>query len=202
MGKGPTYNVPYRRRKKGKTNYGLRKKLVVSGLPRVVVRRTGKNVIVQLIESEVKGDKVVTSAHSSELRKKYGYLGSLNNISASYLTGLLCGYRSKANNVEKAVLDVGLHIPSKGADVFSALKGVLDAGVDVPHDEEVLPDEKRIAGAHIANYAEQLSANPDERARLFSAYAKRGLSPEKIGQHFAEVKEKIGSDFKKPSKKT
>ncbi len=202
MGKGPTYNVPYRRRKKGKTNYALRKRLVASGLPRIVVRRTGKNVIVQLVEPVVKGDKVVTSAHSSELRKKYGYLGSLNNISASYLTGLLCGYRSKANDVEKAVLDVGLHIPSKGADVFSALKGVLDAGVDVPHDEGILPDEKRIAGAHIAKYAEQLSANPDERAHLFSAYTKRGLSPEKIAEHFAEVKEKIASDFKKPSKKT
>jgi len=133
--------------------------------------------------------------------KKYGYLGSLNNISASYLTGLLCGYRSKANNVEKAVLDVGLHIPSKGADVFSALKGVLDAGVEVSHDEEVLPDEKRIAGDHVTKYAEQLSANPDEKSRLFVAYAKRGLSPGKFGQHFAEVKEKIVSDFKKPSKK-
>ena len=156
---------------------------------------------VQLVEPDVKGDRVVTSAHSNELRKKYGYLGSLNNISASYLTGLLCGYRAKANDASTAILDIGLQIPSKGADVFSALKGVLDAGVNVPHDEEVMPDEKRIAGAHIAKYAEQLSADTDEYARLFSAYAKRGLSTQKIEGHFAEVKQKIASDFKKPPKK-
>jgi large subunit ribosomal protein L18 len=202
MGKGPTYNVPYRRRKEGKTNFGLRKRLVASGLPRVVVRRTSKNVLVQFVEPDVKGDKVVTSAHSGELKKKYGYLGSLNNLPASYLTGLLCGYKSKAKDVKVAVLDIGLQIPSKGADVFSVLKGLLDAGVEVPHNEEVLPDEKRIAGTHIAKYAEQLSANPDEYARLFSAYTKRGLSPEKITEHFAKVKEKIASDFMKPSKKS
>ena len=202
MSKGPTYNVPYRRRKEGKTNYSLRKKLVVSGLPRIVVRRTSKNVLVQLVEPDIKGDKVVTSAHSGELRKKYGYLGSLNNLPASYLTGLLCGYKTKAKDVKVAVLDIGLQIPSKGADVFSVLKGLLDAGVEVPHNEEVLPDDKRIAGDHIAKYAEQLSANPDEYTRFFSAYTKRGLSPEKITEHFTKVKEKIASDFKKPSKKT
>jgi large subunit ribosomal protein L18 len=33
--------------------------------------------------------------------------------------------------------------------VFSALKGILDAGVDVPHGEEILPEEDRHLGAHI-----------------------------------------------------
>jgi large subunit ribosomal protein L18 len=202
MGKGSTYNVPYRRRREGKTNYSLRKKLVSSGLPRIVVRKTGKHVMVQLIESDIKGDEVVTSAHSSELRKKYGYLGSLNNLPASYLTGLLCGYKSKANNVKEAVLDIGLQIPSKGANVFGVLKGFLDAGVEVPHNEEVVPDEKRIAGTHIAKYAEQLSSNPDAYSSLFSANIKRGLPPEKIPDHFATVKEKITSDFKKTSRKS
>ena len=202
MGKGSIYNVPYRRRREGKTNYSLRKKLVSSGLPRIVVRKTSKHIMVQLIEPDVKGDKVVNSAHSSELRKKYGYLGSLNNLPASYLTGLLCGYRSKANNVKEAVLDIGLQIPSKGADVFGVLKGFLDAGVEVPHNEEVVPDEKRIAGTHIAKYAEQLSSNPDAYSSLFSANIKRGLPPEKIPDHFATVKEKITSDFKKTSRKS
>jgi len=202
MGKGSTYNVPYRRRREGKTNYSLRKKLVSSGLPRIVVRKTGKYVTVQLVKSDVKGDKVVTSAHSSELRKKYGYLGSLCNLPSSYLTGLLCGYRSVANDVKEAVLDVGLQIPSKGADIFGILKGFLDAGVKVPFNEEIMPDEKRIAGTHIAKYAEQLSSNPEEYTRLFLAHVKRGLPPENVPDHFAAVKEKITSDFKKPSKKS
>jgi large subunit ribosomal protein L18 len=201
MGKGSIYNVPYRRRREGKTNYSLRKKLVSSGLPRIVIRKTSKHVLVQLIKSDIKGDEVITSAHSSELRKKYGYLGSLNNLPSSYLIGLLCGYKSRANSVKEAVLDIGLQIPSKGADVFGVLKGFLDAGIEVPHNEEVMPDEKRISGAHIAKYAEQLSSNPDEYSRLFSAQIKRGFSPEKISDNFTAAKEKITSDFKKPSKK-
>jgi len=202
MRKGATYNVPYRRRREGKTNYSLRKKLVSSGLPRIVVRKTGRYVIVQLVEPDVKGDKVITSAHSSELRKKYGYLGSLSNLPSSYLTGFLCGYKSLANNMKEAVLDIGLQIPSKGADVFGVLKGFLDAGIKIPFNEEIMPDEKRIAGTHIAEYGKQLSSNPEEYTRLFSAQIKRGLPPEKVPDHFAAVKEKIMSEFKKPSRKS
>jgi large subunit ribosomal protein L18 len=199
MGKGPIYNVPYRRRREGKTNYSLRKKIISSGLPRIVVRKTSKHILVQIVKPDVKGDKVVTSAHSSELRKKYGYLGSLGNLPASYLTGLFCGYRAKAKGVKESVLDIGLQIPSKGADVFGVLKGFLDAGVEVPHDERVLPDEERISGQHVAKYAKQVSSNADIYSRLFSAHVKRGLPPENIPDHFATVKKKIISDFKKPS---
>jgi large subunit ribosomal protein L18 len=202
MGKGPIYNVPYRRRREGKTNYSLRKNLVSSGLPRIVVRKTCKHILVQLVKPDAKGDEVVTSAHSNELRKKYGYLGSLTNLPSSYLTGLLCGYRSAANGVKEAVLDIGLQLPSKGACVFGVLKGFLDAGVEVPCNEEVLPDEERISGHHIAKYAEQLSSNPNAYSSLFSAHIRRGLTPEKIPDHFATVKEKITSDFKEPSKKS
>ncbi|MBS7614240.1 50S ribosomal protein L18 [Candidatus Bathyarchaeota archaeon] len=201
MGKGATYNVPYRRRREGKTNYSLRKKLVSSGLPRIVVRKTGKYIIAQLVEPNVKGDRVITSAHSSELRKKYGYLGSLNCLPSSYLTGLLCGYKSVACNIKEAVLDIGLQIPSKGANVFAVAKGFLDAGVKVPFNEEVAPDDKRIMGTHIAAFAEKLSSNLEEYKRFFSSYNKRGLAPEKISEHFAMIKEKIVSNFNKSSKK-
>ncbi len=201
MGKGATYNVPYRRRREGKTNYSLRKKLVSSGLPRIVARKTGKYIIIQLIEPDVKGDRVIVSAHSSELRKKYGYLGSLNSLPSSYLTGLLCGYKSVASNIKEAILDIGLQIPSKGANVFAVAKGFLDAGVQVPFNEDVVPDEKRIMGTHIAEYAEKLSSNPEEYKRFFSSYNKRGLAPEKIPENFIATKEKIVSNFQKKSKR-
>jgi len=38
-----------------------------------------------------------------------------------------------------------------GNRVFSALKGMVDAGLEIPHGENVLPDEDRISGAHIGD---------------------------------------------------
>jgi len=196
MAKGPAYNVPYRRRREGKTNYKLRKRLISSGLPRIVTRKTNRHIIVQLVEPAPKGDKVIASAHSSELRKKYGYLGSLSNLPSAYLSGLLCGYRTAAKGIKKAVFDVGLHSPSRGAHVFATLKGFLDAGIEVAHDKEILPDENRISGQHISSYAKDLSSDPDTYSRRFSEYLSRGLAPEKISEHFHLVKERITSDFK------
>jgi len=196
MARGPRYRVPFRRRREGKTNYQSRRALVLSGLPRLVVRGTLKHMIVQVAEAKVTGDEVLVSAHSHELEKTYGWKGSCGNVSAAYLTGLLCGCRAVARGVERAVLDVGLLLPSLGARVFAALRGVLDAGVVVPHDERILPDEKRIHGEHIVDYANRLSSNPDDYQRRFSKHLSKGLRPEQLSEHFSLIKEKIISSFK------
>ncbi|RJS91127.1 50S ribosomal protein L18 [Candidatus Bathyarchaeota archaeon] len=197
MAKGPSYNVPYRRRREGKTNYRRRKKLILSGLPRLVARKTNKHIIAQIIEARVEGDRVIASAHSSELRKKYGWLGSLKNLPAAYLTGLLCGFKALNKGVKKAILDIGLHSPSKGARVFAVLKGCVDAGVEIPHSEEILPDENRIKGQHISDYASMLSSTPEIYSKRFSDYLSRGLPPEEIVKHFSTVLENIKSEFEK-----
>ena len=196
MATGPRYRVPFRRRREGKTNYRLRRALVLSKQPRLAVRGTLNHMIAQIIKAKVTGDEVVVSAHSRELTKTYGWQGSCGNVSAAYLTGLLCGYRAVAHGVKKAVLDIGLRAPSRGARAFAALKGVLDAGVTVPHGENVLPDEKRIHGQHIVDYANLLSSNPEEYQKRFSKYLSRGLRPEKFSDHFSLIREKIVSSFK------
>ena len=198
MARGPAYTVPYRRRREGKTDYKLRKKLIISKMPRLVVRKTNKHIITQLVEATVIGDIVITSAHSQELRKKYGWLGDLNNLPAAYLTGLLCGLRAADKGVKKAILDIGLYTPSRGAAVFAAMKGFVDAGVEVPHNESILPDESRIRGEHIAKYAEMLSSEkPEEYSKRFSEYLSRKLPPENLPEHFEEIKKKILTDFEK-----
>jgi len=198
MARGPAYTVPYRRRREGKTDYRLRKKLIISKIPRLVVRKTNKHIITQLVEATVIGDIVITSAHSQELRKKYGWLGDLNNLPAAYLTGLLCGLRAADKGVKKAILDIGLHTSSRGAAVFAAMKGFVDAGVEVPHNESILPDESRIRGEHIAKYAEILSSEkPEEYSKRFSEYLSRKLPPENLPEHFEEIKKKILTDFEK-----
>lgn len=196
MATGPRYTVAFRRRREGKTNYRRRKALVLSGLPRFVVRCTLRRVIAQMIRAEIVGDKVLVSADSSELAKRYGWLGSRSNLPAAYLTGLLCGFKASASGVKKAVLDIGLRTPTKGSRVFAALKGVSDAGVSVPHDESVLPSEERIQGQHIVAYAEQLASNPEVYQTRFSEHLSRGLPPEQLTEHFFSVKEKIVSSFK------
>ncbi len=200
MATGPRYRVPFRRRREGKTDYRARRTLVLSRVPRLVVRLSLKHAIVQVIEAESIGDKVLVSAHSNELANTYGWLSNRGNIPSAYLTGLLCGFKAMANGVDKAFLDVGLHIPSKGTRIFAALKGAVDAGVEVPHSEDILPDEGRISGKHIADYASQLSSDPEVYKQKFSKYLSKGSRPEKLSEHFSAVKAKITSSFEKKVK--
>jgi len=200
MAKDSRYCVQLRRRREGKTDYRARKALVLSGKPRFVARGTLKNVIAQIVVAKPHGDEVLVSAHSREL-KKYEWKAPGGNLPAAYLTGLLCGLKAKAQGVKEVILDIGLHSPSKGARVFAALKGVLDAGVHVPHSEEKLPDEKRIEGEHIAQYAKSLASNPEEYQSKFSKYLEQKLPPEDLPKHFAKVKKEISAAFKSGGKK-
>jgi large subunit ribosomal protein L18 len=195
MARGSTYRVPLRRRREGKTDYQARKALVLSGTPRLVARSTLKNFVAQIIVAKPKGDEVLAAAHSKEL-KKYGWKAPTGNVPAAYLTGLLCGLKAKANGVADAVLDIGLVAPTKGAKVFAALSGVLDSGVDVPHDEEKMVKE-RIEGAHIAEYGKSLGADSEEYSAKFSKYMAQKLSPEKLPEHIAKVKADIVKSFEK-----
>ena len=192
MAKGPTYKVPLRRRREGKTDYRLRKKLILSGLPRLVVRGSLKHFTVQVTKAEINGDRVLASAHTKQLVRDFGWRGACGNIPAAYLTGLLAGLRAVNNGIKKAVLDIGLFSPIKGSRVFAALKGAIDAGMEIPCSEEVLPDEDRILGKHIADYAlKLLESNADEYNKRFSQYLSNNLPPEKLPEHVEDVKNKI-----------
>ncbi len=149
MATSPRTRVPFRRRREGKTDYRRRLALVRSQETRVVVRRTSTNVIVQFVDWAQTGDQVKATAVAQELAK-LGWEGSSKNTPAAYLTGLLAGKRAAAAGVESAVLDIGRRVPSKGSRVFAALKGVLDAGIDVAHgSEEIYPSEDRLNGAFL-----------------------------------------------------
>jgi large subunit ribosomal protein L18 len=149
MATSPRTRVPFRRRREGRTNYRTRLALLKSQETRLVVRRTNGNVIVQFVDWTQTGDAVKATAVAQEL-KKMGWEGSAKNTPAAYLTGLLAGKRAAQAGVESAVLDIGRHTPTKGSRVFAALKGVLDAGIDVPHGgEEIYPSEDRLNGAYL-----------------------------------------------------
>jgi large subunit ribosomal protein L18 len=197
MAKSGSYRVHLRRRREGKTDYQARKALVISGKPRLVTRTSNKNVTVQILIAKPHGDEVKAAANSRELAKTYGWKAPTSNVSAAYLTGLLCGLKAKAAGVKEAILDIGLIAPTKGGKVFAALSGVLDAGVDVPYSEEKIVKE-RIKGEHVVKYAKSLGIGSDEYNAKFSKYLAQGISPEKLPEYFNKVKAEITGSFKAP----
>jgi len=94
-----TYQVKFRRRREGRTDYRQRHKLITqdknkyqSPKYRLVVRFTNRYVICQIIYAEITGDKVLCSASSKELIK-HGLTIGLKNYAAAYSTGLLLARR-------------------------------------------------------------------------------------------------------------
>jgi large subunit ribosomal protein L18 len=117
----------------------------------MVVRKTNRHIIIQLVTAEMEGDKTLVAANSAEL-EKYGYKGSTSNTPAAYLTGMLFAAKAKKAQYDRAILDIGLNRATPGARVFAALKGAVEAGLEIPHGEEILPSDERVRGAHIAAY--------------------------------------------------
>ena len=188
--KNTRFTVKFNRRRKGITDYKKRLKLLLAGKPRLVIRKTLNNSGAQLVGYDPKGDKIVLSAHSSEL-KKYGWAGNTGNLPSAYLTGLLLGQKAKKKGVKEAVLDLGLNTPVKGGRLYGTLKGVIDAGVNVAHDEEILPSEDRIKGAHIVKYSGALKSEKEKYDKQFSGYVKKGVDPAKTTDYFDNTKKKI-----------
>jgi len=98
--------LPFKRRRLGLTNYKKRIALVKSGLDRVVVRKSNRNIIGQVVRYNEKGDLVLAHVNSKELLK-YNWPVRANKPTA-YLTGLLLAKKYKQD--EELVLDIGLVI--------------------------------------------------------------------------------------------
>ena len=109
MGKGPRYRRSFRRRFDGKTDYHKRLKLLKSRKLRAVVRASNNHIRVQIIKSQLGGDKVLISAFSKELPTKYKWIANTGNIPAAYLTGYLAGLKAKKNDIQECIFDLGLY---------------------------------------------------------------------------------------------
>jgi len=195
MARSPRYKVKHRRRREGKTNYYKRREMIKSGKPRLVIRKTNYRILAHIVTPTPIGDITHVWASSDELRG-FGWKACLKCTPAAYLTGLLVGLKAQLKGIREAIIDIGLHRPVRGSRVFAVLKGAVDAGLEVPHSEDVFPDESRIRGEHIANYAKMLKEqNPDMFKTRFSQYINAGLDPEELPKHFEEVKRKILTYF-------
>jgi large subunit ribosomal protein L18 len=185
------YVPVYRRRRMGATDYRARKKIITSSVPLLAVRVSSKNVTAQFIKPRTEGDEVVSSAHSRNL-KKLGWKGSSKSVPACYLLGLLAGKRAKEQGIEKAYLYNGLSSFVSGSRVSALVKGVKDAGVEVPMSDEVAPSEDRITGKATAEFAKSLLAEDKEKySKLFSGLIKTGFKPEEYVENASALKQII-----------
>ncbi len=169
------FQVKNKRRRQGKTDYFARRRMIQQDKNkydtkkyRLVVRRSNKRVLCQIVYSTIEGDRVICAASSKELMN-FGVECGLSNYSAHYCTGLLVARRllkdlkidSTFSGVEapngdyfdinetnperrpfKAFLDCGLIRTTTGNRTFGALKGAADGGLCIPHSENRWPGFK------------------------------------------------------------
>ena len=193
------YTSTFRRIREKKTNYRKREKLLVGKKDFVTVNVSDQNISAQLIRPDLLGDKVMASVHSNELLS-YGWKGSRKNIPSCYLVGLLLGKKCLQKKISSAILYIGKrHFTTK---IAACLKGLSEAGMEMPFSENILPSEDRIQGNHIADYAKKLKANEDVYKSRFSSNLGSGLEPEKYPSHFSEVKDRIVNDKAKKEKES
>lgn len=140
------YKVPHKRRKEQKTDYQQRHQLVKSGKPRAVIRTSNKHTKAHISLFNKEGDENTAQTTSKDL-EEYGWEHNTGNLPAAYLTGYLTAKRA---DVDEAILDLGLREKKSGGRVFAALKGMIDAGLEIPAGDDVFPTEERIRGEHIA----------------------------------------------------
>jgi len=135
------YQVKYRRRRQGKTDYYARRKLVTqdknkynSPKYRLVVRFTNKDVIAQIVYSKISGDFVMAAAYGHELTA-FGMPVSHNSYAGGYAVGLLLARRvlTKLKLADKYVGNTNVNGEDYNVesveDGTSAFYVVLDTGL-------------------------------------------------------------------------
>ena len=116
---------------------------------RLVVRRSNKYLIIQLVNYDEVGDKIVAQFNSISLKKK-GWKHSCLNVPAAYLSGLEIAKIANKSKIKEAIFDMGSYTPTKGCRIYAVLKGAVDGGLNIPHSEKAFPSKERLNGEHIS----------------------------------------------------
>lgn len=140
------YSKILRRLREEKTNYRRRATMLIGRRDFVTINITNENTQVQVLKPGMTGDTVIASAHSRYLLKQ-GWKGSRKNLPAAYLTGYVAGKRAVRKGATSAILYTGTRRYTQR--MAAALKGVIDAGMEIPADEESFPSQERIDGEHL-----------------------------------------------------
>ena len=192
-----TYTNTLKRIRQHKTNYRKRSAILIGRRPFITTKISSQNILAQTLKPTLTGDVVIASAHSRELIQ-HGWKGSMNSMPACYLTGLLLGNKCMEKGAANAVLYTGNDRFT--TRVAACLKGIVDSGINIPVSRESLPEEDRVSGKHIAEYANLLKDNQEKYDSRFSGLIKQGLRPEDYPRHFEEIRMRI-SEKRPPDNK-
>ena len=151
MAKGRNQRLRFKRRRNAETDYHRRSRMLRGGVPRAVVRVSNTQVTCQLVAYEPDGDRVLESVTGKSLvtSHKWPADASRKSVPACYLSGYAMAKSALSNGHTEAVLGIGLAASSSGNRTYAALRGMVEAGLEIPHSEDVLPSDDRINGEHI-----------------------------------------------------
>jgi len=188
-----------------------------------------RDIIAQVVAARMSGDEVIAAAYAHELTN-YGITLGLTNFASAYCVGLLVARRVLAKmglaeiykgaeevtgemfeieeNEEKrpfrCLLDVGIVTVTTGHKVFAVMKGAVDGGLAIPHNEKRFPAytkeegfdpevlKTRIMGEHVKEYMEYLAEEDEERYnKQFGRFVKAGISGEQIPELYSKAHEQI-----------
>lgn len=191
MVKGQYLHI-FRRRRQGKTDYRKRRGIIVGRLPFLSVRVSGRYIYAQILKSTASGDLTLCSASSRDLVKKFGWKGSPKNLPGAYLTGFYLGQLAQDSDVSNVIVYSGVGRFVHGSRIASLINGAKESGLEVQVNDESLPDESRVRGSHIAEYAKKLETEDKEKYnRIFSKMLSTGMSPSEYPAQFEKVKAAI-----------
>lgn len=191
-----------------------------------MVSFSNRDIGAQVVIATISGDKVICSAHSHEL-PSYGLETGLTNYPAAYCVGLLSANRcaskfglsalyglstvhdedlssrslNRSPRPFKLILDTGLKRTSTGSKVFAVLKGAIDGGIKIPHNEkrfvgydaltkkyEANSTKNYIYGSHISDHMNDLKEEEPTRFRSqFRSYINLQIKPEELSQLYEKV---------------
>ncbi len=179
--------LDFRRRREALTDYKKRLALVKGGHDRVVIRKTNRRIIGEIIRYQENGDVVVAYADSINLARKYGW-PSRSNRPTAYLTGLMLAKvaKSKANGND-CILDIGLSSPVKNSIPFVFAKGCLDGGLKLRSGIEIKEDIYNYSNTEYAKTASESEGT----VKQYGKFLKDGIKLDSLGRMFEETKKKI-----------
>jgi len=153
MAKGRNQRLRFKRRRNAETDYHRRSRMLRGGSPRAVVRVSNTQVTCQLVAYEPEGDRILASTTGKTLvdSHKWPADASRKSIPACYLAGFAMAKSAISNGHSEAILDIGLAASTSGNRAYAALKGMIEAGLEIPHSEDVLPADERTNGEHIGD---------------------------------------------------
>ncbi|KHN36791.1 60S ribosomal protein L5 [Glycine soja] len=176
------YQVKFKRRREGKTDYRARIRLINQDKNKYNTPKyrfvSNKDIVAQIISASIAGDLVLATAYSHEL-PRYGLEVGLTNYAAAYCTGLLL-----ARRVLKTL--------EMDEEYEGNVEGALDGGLDIPHSDKRFAGfdkEKKELDAEILAEDE-----PEKYQSHFSEYIKRGIEADGIEALYKKVHAAIRAD--------